>query len=284
MSRGLPQLQCEQRRKALARCGLASAETWAGRRGSWTSRTRLAAPSRVTLHRMNRALLGFAILPSFLLASEALAETKPQTVNLTVVSRCGASLALQKAGLNTQDGGPVADIPLTRVGSFFYIGNTTVAPGRYLIGVSVLPKCWGAALITVLPGHDRNVGIEVTPLGTGHYDAYAFLYGTLPFAGFVSGTLTYVSGPLNLKGVEDPVEVDSGAYYVEHAYPGVYLLKLSYGDSLQCRIRVVVPKQGARLDVSADQAQQCLGFPYHYPSTGESGFILLFPSPSPNPK
>ena len=96
----------------------------------------------------------------------------------------------------------VADIRLTRVGSFFYVGRTTVAPGRYLVGASVLPKCWGGALITVLPGHDRNVGIEVTPLGNGHYDAYAFLYGTLPFAGFVSGTLHTLADLLNLKGAE----------------------------------------------------------------------------------
>ncbi len=89
------------------------------------------------------------------------------------------------------------------------------------------------------------------------------------FAGLVSGTLTYVSGPLNLKGAEEPVEVDSGAYYAEHAYPGSYLLKLSYGDSLECRITLVVPKQGTRLDISAKQAQQCLGFPYHSPETGE---------------
>jgi hypothetical protein len=233
---------------------------------------------------MKCAPVGFAILMSILLASEALAETSPQTVNLTVISRCGASLVLEKAGLNMQDGRPVADIRLARVGSFFYVGRTTVAPGRYLVGASVLPKCWGSALITVLPGHDRNVGIEVTPLGSGHYDAYAFLYGTLPFAGFVSGTLTYVSGPLSLKGAEEPVEVDSGAYYAEHAYPGSYLLKLSYGDSLECRITLVVPKQGTRLDISAKQAQQCLGFPYHYPETGERGFIPLFASPAPSPK
>jgi hypothetical protein len=244
---------------------------------------RPTAPSRVTVRRMNRALFGFALL-TVAFTSAALAETEPQTVNLTVVSRCGASLVLEKAGLNMQDGRPVADMPLTRIGSFFYVGHTTVAPGRYLVGVSALPKCWGSALITVLPGHDRNVGIEVTPLGGGHYDAYAFLYGTLPFAGFVSGTLTYVSGPLSLKGAEEPVEVDSGAYYAEHAYPGVYLLKLSYGDSLECRVTVVVPKQGTRLDISAERAQQCIGYPYHYPSTGERGFVPLFPSPSPSPK
>jgi hypothetical protein len=233
---------------------------------------------------MNRALFGFAILPLFLLAIPASADTSQQTVNLTVVSRCGASLVLEKAELNTQDGPSVADMPLRRVGSFFYVGRTTVAPGRYFIGVSVLPQCWGAALITVLPGHDRNVGIEVTSMGTGHYDAYAFLYGTLPFAGFVRGTLTYVSGPLRLKGSEQPVEVDSGAYYVEHAYPGVYLLTLPFGDDLQCRLTAVVPKQGTRLDISAEQAQQCIGFPYHLPSTGERGFVPLFASPSPRPK
>jgi hypothetical protein len=230
---------------------------------------------------MNRPLFGFAILLVVLLTNAALAEPELQTVNLTVVSRCGASLVLEKAGLNMQDGRPVANIPLTRVGSFFYVGRATVAPGRYLVGVSVLPKCWGGALITVLPGHDRNVGTVVTPLGNGHYDAYAFLYGTLPFAGFVRGTLTYVSGPLNLKGAEEPIEVDSGAYYAEHAYPGTYLLKLSYGDDLECRMTVVVPKQGARFDISASQAQQCIGFPYHYPSTGERGFVPLFASPSP---
>jgi hypothetical protein len=233
---------------------------------------------------MKCAPLGFAILASILSAGAALAETRPQTVNLSVVSRCGASLVLEKAGLNMQDGRPVANMPLTRIGSFFYVGRTTVAPGRYLVGVSVLPKCWGSALIMVLPGHDRNVGIEVTPRGNGHYDSHAFLYGTLPFAGFVSGTLIYAGGPLNLKGAEEPVEIDSGAYYAEHAYPGVYLLKLSYGDSLECRITAVVPKEGARLDISAQQAEQCIGFPYHYPDTGERGFIPLFASPSPSPK
>ena len=194
---------------------------------------------------MNRALFGFALL-TIALTSAALAETGWQTVNLTVVSRCGASLVLERAGLNMQDGRPVADMPLTRIGSFFYVAHFSVAPGRYLIGLDSLPKCWGGGEITVLPGHDRNVGIEVTPLGNGHYDAHAFLYGTLPFAGFVSGTLTYVSGPLNLKGAEEPVETDSGAYYVEHAYPGAHLLKLSYGDSLECRMTVVIPEAGCK--------------------------------------
>jgi hypothetical protein len=185
----------------------------------------VAFPRNYTSY-MKCALFGFAILATVLLASAALAETRPQTVNLSVVSRCRASLVLEKAGLNMGDGRSVVDISLTRVGPFFYIGHTTVAPGRYLVGVSALPKCWGSTEITVLPGHDRNVGIDVTPLGTGHYDSRAFLYGTLPFAGFVRGTLIG-------KQFEDPVEVDSGAYYVEHAYPGAYLLKMTYGDSLE---------------------------------------------------
>jgi hypothetical protein len=215
------------------------------------------------------------------LTSAALAETEPQTINLTVVSRCGASLVLEKAGLNMQAGRPVADMPLTRIGSFFYVGRATVAPGRYLVGVSVLPKCWGSALITVLPGHDRNFGIEVTPLGSGHHDAHAFLYGTLPFAGFVSGTLTYVSGPLSLKGAEEPVEVDSGAYYAEHVYPGVYFLKLSYGDSLECRVTVVVPKQGVRLDRTTIQAPESAAsfccFPHRHPAPVNLSANALWP-------
>ena len=209
----------------------------------------------------------------------AFADTTAQAVNVTVVSECGASVVLQKATLNMEDGRPVADARLTRVGPFFYVGHATVAPGRYWVGASVLPKCWGGAEVTVLPGHDRNVGIDVTPLGSGHFDAHAFLYGTLPFAGFVRGTLIG-------KRSENPVEIDGNAYYAEHAYPGDYVLKLSYGDWLECRIPVVVPEQGqgARLDISAQQAQQCLGYPYRYPSTGESGFAPLFPSPSPSPK
>ena len=130
-----------------------------------------------------------------------------------------------------------------------------------------------------MPNRDRNVGTAVTPLGNGHYDAHAFLYGTLPFTGFVRGALVG-------EKFEIPIEVDAGAYYAEHAYPGKYLLKLFYGDSLECLLPVVVPQQGTgtRLDISVKQAQQCLGFPYHIPSTGESGFIQLFPSPSPSPK
>ena len=92
------------------------------------------------------------------------------------------------------------------------------------------------------------------------------------------------AGRLLANSLRDQVEVDSGAYYVEHEYPGAYLLKLTYGDSLECRIPVVIPQRGMRLDISMQQAQQCLGFPYHHPETGERGFILLFPSPSPSPE
>ena len=176
-----------------------------------------------------------------------------------------------------ENGRLVTDIPLTRVGSYFYVGHTAVAPGHYLVAASLPPKCWGGLEITVLPGHDRNVGIEVSPLGSGHYDAHAFLYGTLPFAGFVRGTLIG-------KGLEKPIEVDVGAYYAEREYPGSYLLKLSYGDSLECRIPVIIPQRGVRLDISLQRAQECLGFPYHYPTTGERGFVPLFPSPSPSPE
>jgi hypothetical protein len=85
------------------------------------------------------------------------------------------------------------------------------------------------------------------------------------------------------KSYEVPVEIDDDAYYVEHQFPGRYVLKLWYGDFLECRIPVVIPTEGLRLDISIPQAQQCLGFPYHYPSTGESGFVPIFPSPSPSP-
>ncbi len=212
---------------------------------------------------------------SMTLSGVVSAETRLQIVNLTVVSRCGTAGVLERAGLNLRDGRTVGDIPLSRVGLIFYSGHATVAPGRYLIGVT-RSRCWGGTEITVLPGHDRDVGIEVTPLGGVHYDAHAFLDGTLPFGGFVRGALIG-------KGYDDQAEIDRGAYYVEHETPGSYLLKLSYGDSLECRIPVNVPEQGLRLDISVQQAQRCLGFPYHIPSTGESGFNPLFPSPTPNP-
>jgi hypothetical protein len=221
-------------------------------------------------------IAGFVVIASMSLSSLALADAESQSVNLTIVSRCGASTVLEKAELNKEDGRAAADIPLTRLGAFLYSGHVTVAPGRYLVGANVRSKCWGGREITVLPGRVRNVGIEVTTLGSGHYDAHAFLYGTLPITGFVRGSLIG-------KGSEDPVEIDAGAYYAEHEYPGTYLLKLSYGDSLECRIPVVIPQEGMRLDISVQEAQHCLGFPYHYPATGERGFILLLPSPSPSP-
>lgn len=208
----------------------------------------------------------------------AWADAPSQAINITIVSRCGASVALEKAWVSSEDGREIADVFLTRLGSFLYTGHTAVAPGRYLVGASIGSKCWGSTDVTVLPNRDRNVGTEVTPLGNGHHDAHAFLYGTLPFAGFVRGSLVG-------EKFEIPIEVDAGAYYAEHAIPGKYVLKLSYGDSLECRLTVVVPQQGTgtRLDISVKQAQQCLGFSYHIPSTGERGFIQLFPSPSPSP-
>lgn len=225
---------------------------------------------------MKSLLLGIIVGLSAL--EIAWAGAQSQAINITIVSRCGASVALEKAQVSSEEGRQIEEVPLTRLGPFVYSGHAAVAPGRYLVGASAGSKCFGGAKITVLPGRDRNVGTEVTPLGNGHNDAHAFLYGTLPFVGFVRGSLVG-------EKFEIPIEVDAGAYYVEHALPGNYLLKLSYGDSLECRLPVVVPQQGTgtRLDISVQQAQQCLGFPYHIPSTGERGFIQLFPSPSPSP-
>lgn len=214
-----------------------------------------------------------ALSSTFFCTAEANAPS--QSVYLTVISRCGNSIILAKAEISALDGHPVADIPLKRAGPYFYTGQTIADPGTYRVGLSE-EKCWGDAKITVLPGHDRYVGIEVTPLGMGHHDAYAFLYGTLPFAGFVRGTLVG-------KHFEDPVDIDRDAYYVEHAYPGSYVLTLFYVDSLQCRLPITIPEHGMRLDIGVEQMQQCIGFPYHHPSTGESGFVPLFPSPSPSP-
>jgi hypothetical protein len=225
---------------------------------------------------MKAILLGIIVGLSSL--EIAWADAQSQAINISIVSRCEASVVLEKAQVSSEDGRQIGEVPLTRLGAFFYSGQAAVAPGRYLVGASAGRKCFGGAEITVLPNSDRSVGIEVTPLGNGHYDAHAFLYGTLPFVGFVSGSLVG-------EKFEIPIEVDAGAYYAEHAYPGNYVLKLSYGDSLECRFPVVVPQQGtgARLDISVQQAQQCLGFPYHIPSTGERGFVPLFPSPSPGP-
>lgn len=236
---------------------------------------------RTVMVKLHRTAIMFVIIAAIALPGAASAETTSQTVNLTVVSRCGASIMLEKAGISTEDGRTSVDMPLTRVGLFFYTGRAPVAPGHYHVGALVRGAtarhdCWGGSEITVLPGHDRNVGIEVTPLGAAHYDAHAFLYGTLPFEGFVRGTLVG-------KSYELPVEVGGGAYYAEHEFPGSYVLKLSYGDSLECRIPVVIPEQGLRLDINVQQAQQCLGFPYHLPATGERGFVPIFPSPSPSP-
>ncbi|HEY1977381.1 MAG TPA: hypothetical protein VGG89_12580 [Candidatus Baltobacteraceae bacterium] len=222
--------------------------------------------------------LAFALSISVGLAS---AEITSQTVNLTVISRCGISLVLEKAELTDEDGRLATEIRLRRIGPFFYVGRASIGiPGRY--GVAALVRgatprsdCSGGTKITILAGHDRNVDIQVTRLGLVQ-DAHAFLYGTLPFKGFVRGVLIG-------NGLEYPIEIDGDAYYAEHELPGSYLLKLSYGDSLECRIPVVIPAQGTgkRLDISIQRAQQCLGFPYHDPSTGDSGFIPLLPSPGP---
>ena len=165
---------------------------------------------------------------------------------------------------------------LNRLGPYFYAGHAMVYPGRYDVGLDVDGKCWGDTLITVLPGHDRDVGVQVSPLGSGHHDVRAAIYGTLPVAGFTRRKLV-------VKDFELPVEIDGSAYYVEFAFPGKSLLELSYGDDLECRIPVDIPEHGMRLDVDVQLAQRCIGFPHHYPSTGERGFVPLFVSPSPSP-
>jgi|HubBroStandDraft_2_1064218.scaffolds.fasta_scaffold22300_2 hypothetical protein len=227
-------------------------------------------------HKMSIAAVASAVWLT--LGTPGLAIPPSQTIYLTIISRCGPDVVLTKASAY-RDGRPPTDmpIPLTRIAPFFYTGQVTVAPGRYGVGASVGDKCHSGDEVTVLRGHDRHVGIEVGWGGTV-WDANAFLYGTLPFTGFVGGTLI---GPFG----DEPIRVDGDAYYAERISTGSYVLKLSYGDGLECRVPVVITgfNEDKRFDISVEQMQQCVGFPYRYSGTGERGFILLFPSPSPSP-
>jgi len=226
---------------------------------------------------MKRALLAFVFTLASTLLGAAAAEKQTQRVILTVVSRCGTSVVLEDADLSTKDGHQAAIIPLVRIGTYFYRGEAAAEPGTYDVGLDIpKKKCWGGTKLHILRGHDRTAGIVVSPLGPGHYDAYDFVYGTLPFAGFLRGTLMG-------KSFDQAVEIDHDAYYVEHAYPGSYVLRLFYDNSLECRLPITIPQDGIRIDVSVEQAERCIGFPYRYQSTGESGFMPLFPSPSPSP-
>jgi len=153
-----------------------------------------------------------------------------------------------------------------------------VAAGRYGVGANLHNKCFGGDEITVLPGHDRDIGIEVVPFGGTVWDANASVSGTLPFKGFLRGTLSGRFG-------EEPIDVQGTAYYSERISVGSYTLKLEYGDGLECRIPVEISAYNEikRLDISAQQMQQCIGYPYHYPGTGESGFIPLYRPSTPSP-
>ena len=220
---------------------------------------------------------GSALVISF--CSQGLAAADSQTIYLTIVSRCDPSVVVGEA-LARREGPSPTDIrvPLMRIAPFFYTGHIKVSPGRYDVGARIQSRCFGAAEVTVLPAHDRDVNIEVGAEGAV-WDAHAFLYGTLPFKGFAGGTLAGNFG-------EKAIEIDGQAYYAEHVSPGGYVLELSYNGDLECRIPVVITSsyEGQRLDISIERMQQCIGYPFHYPGTGGSGFTHLYPTSTPGLK
>jgi len=207
------------------------------------------------------------------------APTAPQVVNFTIVSQCGPTIILHKAYVSSEDGHKTTYVDLSRETSVFYSGHVAVPPGRYDIGVNVgknRDQCFGGSAVAVLPGRQRDIGIRVGRYGRV-VDAHSFLYGTLPISGFFRGDLVG-------SGDDIPVDIEHLAYYINNVSPGIYLLKLFYGpeSTLECRITVTIPTQGARADIDLQKVRVCLGFGYHL-GTGERGFIQLFPSPSPSP-
>jgi hypothetical protein len=224
---------------------------------------------------MRRSLLLFTV-PAILLATlyPGVVRSQGDTEGLTLsILTCPKAIALGTTASATLYQGEwereVGSVPLQHTAQNLYTGNSQVHPGHYTLSVQD-GFCVAHVAITVLAKRDRNVGLVLREGSRTHYDAHAYVAGTLPIAGISSATL------MSKNGAATPLIVDRSAYYGEHLADGSYTLVLYFSEQdLQCRLPVAITGTGSIVDVGPSDITRTIGYLLRYPGK-PSEFQLLY--------
>lgn len=146
---------------------------------------------------------------------------------------------------------------LERTSDGYYSGAVSVPPGHYALEAKV-GRCESGMRVTVLPNHDRNVGLVLRRHGRPVYEFESSLAGTLPLH------IERVSLTMQ-NGAEIPLTVDGKAYYGEDLPDVHYTLVLYLADDLLCEIPVTVNRGNNRVNVSALDIRHTVGFLFKHP-------------------
>ena len=169
------------------------------------------------------AILLAALYPSVVRSQ---GDTEERTVSIltcpqAVTLRTTASATLYRGEWERE----IGLVPLQHKTQNLYTGNSQVQPGHYTLSVQD-GFCVAHVAITVLAKRDRNVGVILREGSRTHYDAHAYVAGTLPIAGISSATL------MSKNGASTPLIVDRSAYYGEHLADGSYTLVLNFRNRI----------------------------------------------------
>lgn len=182
-----------------------------------------------------------------------------ETLKVAVIS-CPTAIAGSRApdAVLYEGNAEVTQLTLTQSTEEEYEGQSQIAPGHYSLIVEA-GSCYANTDVTVVAGHARSVGVILQP-GRSHYDAHAFVAGTLPL-----GSISRAYLSRDMGSVAFPLTIDNNVYYGQHLLDGEYTLVLVFGDQdLECRLPVTVRGDGTIYNVSARDVLRSVGYQARY--------------------
>jgi hypothetical protein len=156
------------------------------------------------------------------------------------------------------DAGNRTQVSLMQSSPGYYVGTVSVQPIHYVLSVRD-GFCDGGLRLTVLPNHDRHVGLVLVQGHRQIWDYDSSLAAALPI---------YVSGAslLESNGAETPLTIDYGVVYGEGFHTGHYTLRLVFSEQgFESRIPVSLKRGVNVLQVTPLDVQHNMGYVVKYP-------------------
>ena len=158
----------------------------------------------------------------------------------------------------SDDAGNKTPVPLTQISPSYYTGTAAVQPIHYVLSATD-GFCAGGLRLTVLPNHDRHVGLVLVQ---GHrliWDYDSSLAAPLPIS--VSG-----ASLLEKNGAETPLIIDSGVVYGEGFHAGNYTLRLTFLEqNFESRVPVSLKRGLNVVHLDTTDIQENMGYVVKYP-------------------
>jgi hypothetical protein len=156
------------------------------------------------------------------------------------------------------DAGNKTPVAVTQASPGFYTGTAAVQPSHYELYAKD-GFCDGGLSLTILPNHDRHVGLVLVQGHRTIWDYDSSIAAALPIS--VSGAAL-----LQKNGAETPLIIDAGALYGEHFHTGDYTLRLDFfQQGFESRVPVSLKRGVNVVQLGAADIQRNMGYVVKYP-------------------